>query len=82
MQGHDKTRLTIHKYGDDDRVPNPGDLLITSTIGDPSSLVTEVGFLIAGRDMALFAREANAAVLEYESNKQWLSAPVSKRGAA
>lgn len=82
VQGHDKTRLTIYRYGEDDRVPNPGDLLLVSSIGDSVSSVAELAILLPGRDMQLLAETVNEAALTYEANKEWLSAPVTKRGAA
>ena len=81
VQGHDKTRLSIHRYGDDDRVPNPGDLLIVTTLGDANTGLTELAVLVPGREVGLFARESNASHLEYEATKDWLSQPVTRTRA-
>lgn len=76
-QAHDRTRLRIHSYGQDDRVPSPGDLLITSHLGDANSGLIELAVLIPGREMHAFLSAAANAVADYEENKDWLSAPVT-----
>ena len=78
VQGAAKTRLSMFAYGDDDRIANPGDVLIVSTLGDALSGLVELAILVPGREMGTFARAANIAALEYEANKEWLSQPVTK----
>jgi hypothetical protein len=82
IQAHERTRLRVLRYGEDDRVPNPGDLLLVSTVGDGINGSIEMAVLINGREMAELAKDVNAAVLEWEANKDWLSEPVTKRRAS
>jgi hypothetical protein len=79
---HAVTRHRIYKYGDRDDIPNPGDMLIVSHVGDgPVSLTTEV--YIRGSEMALFADAALACAMEYDRESLWLTEPVTRdRGAA
>lgn len=82
FQGHDRTRLTIHGYGDDPRVPNPGDLLIAAGIGDAANGLVELAVLVHGRDMLQLATAANKAALAWEENREWLDQPVSRSAGA
>ena len=76
MQG----KLELFGYGFDDRVVNPGDLLIVS-----SDYLTENGHKqkveftvkLRGRDMQLFVDEATKARNLWDENKDWLSASVN-----
>ena len=75
MQG----KLELFGYGFDDRVVNPGDLLIVS-----SDYLTENGhkqkveftLKLRGRDMQLFVDEATIARNLWVENKHWLNASV------
>jgi hypothetical protein len=84
VQAHDRTRLRILAYGDDDRVPSPGDLLLIADIGDANSGLVELGVLLPGREMNQIVGAVLEANTLYEENKHWLSAPVTRdlRGAA
>lgn len=80
-QASERVRLRVLRYGEDDRIPNPGDLLILANMGDALSQLVELAVVIPGRDMQTMARAVNAAVLEYEANKAWLQAPVTTERA-
>lgn len=81
VQVRDITRLKIRHYGEDDSIPNPGDLLIASHLGMSGSTV-EFAMIIPGRDMTMLAREVNLAASVYEVNRVWLSAPVTSQRPA
>jgi hypothetical protein len=78
VQGHDRTRLRILAFGEDDRVPNPGDLLLIADIGDANNGVAELGVLIMGREMNQLVEAVVEALALYEENRDWLSAPVTR----
>jgi hypothetical protein len=75
MQG----KLELFGYGFDDRVVNPGDLIIVS-----SDYLTENGhkqkveftLKLRGRDMQLFVDEATIARNLWVENRHWLNASV------
>ena len=77
MQG----KLELFGYGFDDRIVNPGDLLIVST-----DYVTENGhkqkveftMKIRGRDMHIFTEAAHTAELLWDENKHWLNASINQ----
>ena len=76
MQG----KLELFGYGFDDRIVNPGDLLIVS-----SDYVTENGhkqkveftLKLRGRDMQLFVNEATIARNLWVENEHWLNAGIN-----
>jgi hypothetical protein len=77
------TRHRIYKYGDRDDLPNPGDMLIVSMVGDgPVQLIVET--YIRGAEVAKFAEAALACAAEYDAESWWLSQPVTRNvgGAA
>jgi len=79
MQG----KLELFGYGFDDRIVNPGDLLIVS-----SDYISENGhrqkveftLKLRGRDMQLFVNEATIARNLWDENKDWLNAAVNTPG--
>ena len=76
-------KLNLYGYGFDDRIPNPGDLLIvTSNWIKENARMQEIEFAlrIRGRDMALFAAAAQEALLLWNDNKHWLQASMSQPG--
>ena len=76
MQG----KLELYGYGFDDRIVNPGDLLIVSTdYVQESGHKQKVEFTLKlrGRDMQLFVDEATKARNLWDENKHWLNASVS-----
>ena len=76
-------KLSIYGYGQDDRIPNPGDLLIVTTNWIKENARTqeiEFSLRIRGRDMALFVEAAKEALLLWNDNKHWLQAPMSNPG--
>lgn len=77
VQAHDRTRLRIYAWQEDDRVPSPGDLLIVSEIGVAGSSLLEMAILIMGRDMEQLLPAIIEARELYEENREWLSAPVT-----
>lgn len=79
VQAHDRTRLRILAWGEDDRVPSPGDLLLIADIGDANSGLVELGVLIMGREMNQLVPAFTEALELYEENREWLSEPVTKQ---
>lgn len=76
-------KLNVYGYGMDDRIPNPGDLLIVTTNWIKENARTqeiEFSLRIRGRDMALFAAAAQEALIMWNDNKHWLTAPMSQPG--
>jgi len=76
-------RLELFGYGADERLPNPGDLLIVTTNWTrENGKVQEVEFALRlrGRDMHLFVAAAQEALTLWKDNEHWLSAPSSKPG--
>ena len=75
MQG----KLELFGFGFDDRIVNPGDLLIVSTDYLPENghrQKVEFTLKVRGRDMHLFVEAAHTAELLWDENKNWLNAPV------
>jgi hypothetical protein len=76
MQG----KLELYGYGFDDRVVNPGDLLIVSSdylVENGHKQKVEFTLKLRGRDMQLFVDEAVKARDLWNENKHWLNASVS-----
>jgi hypothetical protein len=76
-------KLSVFGYGQDDRIPNPGDLLIVTTNWIKENARTqeiEFSLRIRGRDMALFFAAAQEALMMWNDNKHWLQAPMSQPG--
>jgi hypothetical protein len=76
MQG----KLELFGYGFDDRIVNPGDLLIVSTDYIQESghrQRVEFTLKVKGRDMHLFCEAAHTAELLWDENKHWLNASVN-----
>jgi hypothetical protein len=71
------TRHRLYTFGDDERVANPGDLLIESRIGAGSEAEVLIVTYFRGREIAALAEVALVCVAEYDANSEWLSAPVS-----
>ena len=75
MQG----KLELYGYGFDDRVVNPGDLLIVSTdyvYENAHRQRVEFTLKLRGRDMQLFVDEATTDRNLWNENKHWLNASV------
>ena len=76
-------RLTCYGYGQDDRVINPGDMLIVgSNFMREGSKVTETEICIRlrGRDINYFFDHVVDALRLWQENKDWLQAPASQPG--
>jgi hypothetical protein len=74
-------KLNVYGYGQDDRIPNPGDLLIVTTNWIKENARTqeiEFSLRIRGRDMELFVAAAKEALLMWNDNKHWLQASMSQ----
>ena len=74
-------RLHLYGYGEDDRVPNEGDILIVSDtyLADGEKKAdNEFELLIRGKDMWMLAEKVSAALTMYEANKEYLSQPVTR----
>lgn len=78
IQAHDRTRLRLLAWGEDDRVPNPGDMLIVADISVVGNNLMEMAVLIMGRDMQQLLPAVQEAHDLYEQNKDWLSQPVTR----
>jgi hypothetical protein len=73
-------KLELFGYGADDRVVNPGDLLIVTTdfVGENMHRQkVEFTLNLRGRDMHLFVEAARTALMLWQENKHWLDAPVN-----
>ena len=76
-------RLTCLGYGQDDRVINPGDLLILGSnfIRENSKVIeTEIAIRLRGRDLSYFFDHVVDALRLWQENKDWLQAPASQPG--
>jgi len=76
MQG----KLELFGFGFDDRIVNPGDLLIVSTDylqENGHRQKVEFTLKVRGRDMHLFVDAAHTAELLWDENKHWLNASVN-----
>jgi len=74
-------RLECFGFGQDERIPNPGDLLIVTTNWiRENHKIQEIEFTlrIRGRDMGLFVQAAGDALLLWKDNQHWLSASSSR----
>lgn len=79
MQG----KLELFGYGFDDRVINPGDLIIVSSdyVGENfHRQKVEFTLRLRGRDMQLFVDASTTARNLWDENKNWLNAPINTPG--
>lgn len=77
------TRIRVHLWPDHPDVINPGDMLLIGRIGDTQA-AAEVRLYLRGKEMSEVADAALVAAAQYEENREWLSAPVTRHvgGAA
>jgi hypothetical protein len=76
-------KLTCYGYGQDDRVINPGDLLIVGTNfmrENMKTVETEIAIRLRGRDLSYFFDHVVDALRLWNDNKEWLQAPASQPG--
>jgi len=76
-------RLTCYGYGQDDRVINPGDLLILGSNfhqENMKQIETEIAIRLRGRDLNYFFDHVVDALRLWQENKAWLQAPASQPG--
>jgi hypothetical protein len=74
-------RLTCYGYGQDDRVINPGDLLILGSNfhqENMKQIETEIAIRLRGRDLSYFFDHIVDALRLWQDNKDWLQAPASR----
>jgi hypothetical protein len=74
-------RLTCYGYGQDDRVINPGDLLIVGSNFHQENMKkveTEIAIRLRGRDLSYFFDHVVDALRLWQDNKAWLEAPASQ----
>jgi hypothetical protein len=74
-------RLTCYGYGQDDRVINPGDLLILGSNfhqENMKQIETEIAIRLRGRDLSYFFDHVVDALRLWQDNKAWLQAPASQ----
>lgn len=68
-------------FGQDERVTNPGDLLIVMVQEIHENLKTqeiEMALKIRGQDIHVFIQAARSAAALWEENKDWLRSPVTR----
>jgi hypothetical protein len=73
-------RISVYGYGQDDRIPNAGDLLLVCSNDlkeNAKNQAIEIALRIRGRDMELLARAVADALMLWNDNKHWLQAPMS-----
>jgi len=76
-------RLTCYGYGQDDRVINPGDLLIVGSNfhqENMKQIETDIAIRLRGRDLSYFFDHVIDALRLWQDNKDWLQAPASQPG--
>jgi hypothetical protein len=76
-------RLTCYGYGQDDRVINPGDLLILGSNfyqENMKRIETEIAIRLRGRDLNYFFDHVVDALRLWQENKDWLQAPANQPG--
>lgn len=74
-------RIECYGYGQDPRIPNPGDLLIVTTNSVRENHKTqeiEFALRIRGKHLHHFIKAAKEALLMYEDNRDWLEASASE----
>jgi len=72
----------VSVFGEDDRIINPGDLLIEAveqSEGDRlGGNITRFEISVAGRDIENLLAQVQRAAYLYRSNQEWLSEPASR----
>ena len=74
-------RIECYGYGQDARIPNPGDLLIVTTNSVRENHKTqeiEFALRIRGKHLHHFIKAAKEALLMYEDNRDWLESSASQ----
>jgi len=74
-------RIECYGYGQDPRIPNPGDLLIVTTNSVRENHKTqeiEFALRIRGKHLHHFIKAAKEALLMYEDNRDWLESSASQ----
>jgi hypothetical protein len=77
-----KTRLRALVYGEDERVINPGDLLLVAEKREPSEgrgeSLDRFEIYINGRDIQGLLGQVERAAWLYRQNQEWLNQPSSR----
>ena len=76
------TRHRLHMFGDDERVINPGDLLIESRIGAGTDADVVIATYFRGSEIGALAEAALTCAALYDANADWLSAPITTGGVS
>jgi hypothetical protein len=74
-------RIECYGYGQDARIPNPGDLLLVTTNSVRENHKTqeiEFALRIRGKHLHHFIKAAKEALVMYEDNRDWLEASASQ----
>lgn len=74
-------RISVFGYGQDERIPNAGDLLLVCKNDLQENFknqAIEIALRVRGRDMALLHEATTNALLLWEANKEWLQKPMSR----
>ena len=76
-----KSRMTAFVFGEDDRVTNPGDILIEMSEAQPGDRLgnnlRKFEIYIAGDQAALLLKQVTRAADLYELNQEWLKTPAT-----
>jgi hypothetical protein len=76
-----KSRMVAFVFGEDDRVINPGDLLIEMSESQPGdrqgSNLRKFEITIAGEQVNLLLEQVMRAAELYEQNRNWLKSPAT-----
>jgi len=77
-----KSSMVAYVYGEDDRVVNPGDLLLVMSQSEPGdrnqSNIRKFEISVNGNQMASLLAQVKRAADLFELNEEWLRNPASK----
>ena len=77
-----KSRMKAFVFGDDDRVVNPGDLLIEMSESQPGDRLggnlRKFEISISGEQIGLLLEKVKRAADLYELNHEWLKSPATQ----
>lgn len=76
-----KTRMDAHVFGEDDRVINPGDLVIVMQEEGPGDRqnknMRQFEISVAGDQLDYLLKQVTRAKELYDQNKEWLKTPMT-----
>jgi hypothetical protein len=77
-----KSRMTAFVFGEDDRVVNPGDMLIEMSETQPGDRLgknlRKFEIYIAGEQIGSLLNQVTRAAELYEHNREWLKSPATQ----